>query len=343
MTARPAARSVATGVADERAAVPADVLMDLHLRMVRIRVFEEVAGQLMESGRLPGALHLYVGQEAVAAGVCAALRRDDQITSTHRGHGHFIAKGGSFDGMFAELFGRTTGACRGKGGSMHISDLTIGILGANGIVGAGVPIAVGAAFANRYLDSDRVAVSFFGDGASDQGALFEAANMAALWRLPCILVCENNGYAEFTAQRAHQAIDDIAQRAVAWGMAGVVVDGMDVRSVWTAAVDAAARARGGEGPTLIEAKTYRFYDHVGVKGMRIPYRTTEEVASWIARDPIATLEAELADIGLLTDEAARAIRAEIESEAERAVAAAEVAPVPEASDLLADVFTEDAR
>jgi pyruvate dehydrogenase E1 component alpha subunit len=226
---------------------------------------------------------------------------------------------------------------------MHISDLTIGILGANGIVGAGVPIAVGAAFANRYLDSDRVAVSFFGDGASNQGALFEAANMAALWRLPCILVCENNGYAEFTAQRDHQAIDDIAQRAVAWGMPGVVVDGMDVRSVWTAAVDAAARARRGEGPTLIEAKTYRFYDHVGVKGMRIPYRTTDEVAAWVARDPIATLEAELADLGLLTDEAARAVRTEIETEAARAVAAAEAAPVPAASDLLADVYSEEPR
>lgn len=324
-------------------ATPVDVLIDLHTRMVRIRVFEEVAGQLMESGRVPGALHLYVGQEAVAAGVCAVLRADDQITSTHRGHGHFIAKGGDLTSMFAELFARSTGACRGKGGSMHISDLSIGILGANGIVGAGAPIAVGAAFANKYHGTDRVAVSFFGDGASNQGALFEAANMAALWRLPCIFVCENNLYAEFTAQPAHQAITDIADRARAWGMPGVVVDGMDVCEVRAAASAAVERARAGEGPTFIEAKTYRFYDHVGKTGMRITYRSEDEVEEWRRRDPIAVFEAELAALGLLSPDAAAAVHAAAQAEADAAVAAAEDAPRPVPEDLLADVYTEAAR
>ena len=261
-------------------AATSQVVLELHRRMVRIRVFEEEAGKLMESGRIPGSLHLYVGQEAVAAGVCAALRDDDQITSTHRGHGHMVAKGGDFRRMFAELFAKATGANKGKGGSMHISDMEIGMLGANGIVGGGAPIAMGAAFANRYLGSSRVAVSFFGDGASNEGSLHEAANMAALWRLPCIFVCENNGYGEFTPQAGHQVIEDIADRAAGWGMPGVIVDGMDVVAVWVVAVEAVARARAGDGPTFIEAKTYRYYDHVGVKGMRIPYRTDAEVEVW---------------------------------------------------------------
>jgi TPP-dependent pyruvate/acetoin dehydrogenase alpha subunit len=318
---------------------PTDVLVDLHRRMARIRAFEEAAGQLMESGRVPGALHLCVGQEAVAAGVCAALDGDDQITSTHRGHGHFIAKGGDFDSMFAELFARSSGACRGKGGSMHISDLSIGILGANGIVGAGAPIAMGAAFANQYLKSTRVAVSFFGDGASNQGSVFEAANMAALWKLPCIFVCENNGYAEFTAQSAHQAVSNIADRAVGWGMPGEVVDGMDVCAVWAAATAAVARARKGEGPTLIEAKTYRFYDHVGIKGMRIPYRSQEEVDEWRTRDPLVSLEALLAETNVISADSFADIHAEIRRDVDAAIAAAEAAPEPTPADLMADVFT----
>jgi pyruvate dehydrogenase E1 component alpha subunit len=242
--------------------------------------------------------------------------------------------------MFAELFARTSGACRGKGGSMHISDLSLGILGANGIVGAGAPIAVGAAFANRYQRADRVSVSFFGDGASNQGALFEAANMAALWRLPCVLVCENNGYAEFTAQRFHQAVGDIADRASGWGMPGVVVDGMVAAEVWSAATVAVDRARAGDGPTLLEAKTYRFYDHVGIKGMRIAYRTQREVDAWVARDPIEAIEATLVSEGILTSQEARSVHETAQAEAEAAVAAAEAGPLPEADDLLRDVYTE---
>ena len=316
-----------------------DVLLDLHRRMVRIRVFEEEAGKLMESGRVPGALHLYVGQEAVAAGVCQHLRDTDWITSTHRGHGHLVAKGGDFRAMYAELFGRSTGACKGKGGSMHISDLSVGMLGANGIVGGGPPIAVGAAFSNRYRGTDDVAVSFFGDGASNEGSFHEAANMAALYSLPCVFVCENNGYGEFTPQAKHQAIVDVADRAAGYGMPGVVVDGMDVLAVWETAGEAVARARAGGGPTLLEAKTYRFYDHVGVKGMRIPYRSEAEVDEWKGRDPIASLEARLAELGVLSLEDAQALQEEVLAEVAEAIRFAEESPVPTPDELLVDVYT----
>ena len=223
--------------------VSAQVIRDLHERMVRIRLFETEAGKLMEAGKLPGFLHLYVGQEAVAAGVMAALRDDDQITSTHRGHGHAVAKGVGLREMYAELYGRVTGACLGRGGSMHINDLTRGMLGANGIVGAGVPIAVGAAFAARYKGEDSVAVTFFGDGATNIGAFHEGANMAAILGLPVVFVCENNGYAEFTPQSGHMLLTDVADRAAAYGMPSVIVDGMDAVAVHRAAADAVERAR----------------------------------------------------------------------------------------------------
>jgi TPP-dependent pyruvate/acetoin dehydrogenase alpha subunit len=307
--------------------------------MVRIRVFEEEAGKLQESARVPGALHLYVGQEAVAAGICAALTDDDQITSTHRGHGHLVAKGGDYRAMYAELFGRVTGYCKGKGGSMHISDLSVGMLGANGIVGGGPPIAVGAAFSARYRGTRNVAVTFFGDGASNEGTIHESANMAALYRLPIVFVCENNGFGEFTAQRNHQAIVDVADRAAGWGMPGVVVDGMDAIAVYEVASQAIARARDGAGPTLIEAKTYRFYDHVGIKGMRIPYRSEEEVAMWRERDPINALEARLAETGILDAGAARAVHEQATAEAAAAIEYAEQSPLPDVATLLDDVYT----
>jgi pyruvate dehydrogenase E1 component alpha subunit len=318
-----------------------EVLRDLHRRMVRIRAFEVEAGNLMETGRVPGALHLYVGEEAVAAGVMCALRADDQITSTHRGHGHLVAKGGSLDKMFAELFGRSTGYCKGKGGSMHISDMALGMLGANGIVGGGPPIAVGAAFANRYRGTDQVAVAFFGDGASNEGSFHEAANMAALWQLPVVFVCENNGYGEFTAQRDHQRIVDVADRASGYGMPGVIVDGMDAVAVYEAATAAVARARAGDGPTLIECKTYRFYDHVGVHGMRIPYREEEEVEEWKGRDAISALESRLASLGVLSAAEAAAVHTETGAEVAAAIAFAEASPFPELGDLLDDVYSTD--
>ena len=315
-----------------------DVLRDMHRRMVRIRVFETEAGRLAEAGKIPGALHLYVGEEAVAAGVMVHLSDDDWITSTHRGHGHLIAKGGAYDRMFAEIFGRATGYCRGKGGSMHISNMELGMLGANGIVGAGPPIAVGAAFSTKFRGTDRVAISFFGDGASNEGAFHEAANMAALYKLPVIFLCENNGYGEYTAQKDHQAIVDVADRAAGYGMPGVVVDGMDAVAVYEAAGAAIERARAGDGPTLLEAKTYRFFDHVGVRGMGLSYRTDEELEEWQKRDPIRMFEARLAELGVLSQEQAGAIHEEVVADVKAGIEFAESSPLPDPQTLLDDVY-----
>ena len=315
-----------------------DVLRDMHRRMVRIRVFETEAGRLAEAGKIPGALHLYVGEEAVAAGVMVHLSDDDWITSTHRGHGHLIAKGGAYDRMFAELFGRATGYCRGKGGSMHISNMELGMLGANGIVGAGPPIAVGAAFSTKFRGTDRVAISFFGDGASNEGAFHEAANMAALYKLPVIFLCENNGYGEYTAQKDHQAIVDVADRAAGYGMPGVVVDGMDAVAVYEAAGAAIERARAGDGPTLLEAKTYRFFDHVGVRGMGLSYRTDEELEEWQKRDPIRMFETRLAELGVLSKEQAAAIHDEVVADVKAGIEFAESSPLPDPQTLLDDVY-----
>ena len=315
-----------------------DTLRDMHRRMVRIRVFETEAGRMAEAGKIPGALHLYVGEEAVAAGVMVHLADDDWITSTHRGHGHLIAKGGAFDKMFAELFGRATGYCRGKGGSMHISNMELGMLGANGIVGAGPPIAVGAAFSAKYRSTDRVAVSFFGDGASNEGAFHEAANMAALYKLPVVFVCENNGYGEYTPQAGHQAIVDVADRAAGYGMPGVVADGMDAVAVFEAAAAAVGRARTGEGPTLLECKTYRFFDHVGVRGMGLSYRADEELQEWRKRDPILLFEAQLAELGVLTQAQAAAVHDGVLADVRAGIAFAEQSPPPDPAELLDDVY-----
>ena len=315
-----------------------ETLLDLHRRMVRIRHFEETAGKMMEDGKIPGALHLYVGEEAVASGVMIHLSNEDQITSTHRGHGHLIAKGGEFDRMFAELFGRATGYCKGKGGSMHISNMDLGMLGANGIVGGGPPIAVGAAFSNKYRKTNNVACCFFGDGASNEGSFHEAANMASLYKLPVVFVCENNGYGEYTAQANHQAIVDVADRAPGYGMPGVVVDGMDTVAVYEAAGEAIARARAGDGPTLLECKTYRYFDHVGVRGMGLTYRTDEEVEEWKKKDPIDQFEARLAEQGVLSAEEAQAVHDEVMSEIDAAIQFAEESPYPEADSILEDVY-----
>lgn len=319
-----------------------EVLLDLHRRMVRIRHFEEEAGKLQEAGKIPGALHLYVGEEAVASGVMVHLTAQDQITSTHRGHGHLVAKGGDFKKMYAELYGRATGYCHGKGGSMHISDMELGMLGANGIVGAGPPIAIGAAWSNKYRKTRNVAVCFFGDGASNEGTFHEAANMAALYKLPVVFVCENNGFGEFTRQERHQAIRDVADRAQGYGMPGIVVDGMDVLAVYEAAGEAIARAREGGGPTLLEAKTYRFFDHVGVRGMGVVYRSDDEVIAARQRDPIPLFEARLAEMGVLSPAEAQAVHEAVLDEIREAIAFAEASPFPDPSELLTDVYTETA-
>ncbi len=316
-----------------------DLVLDLHRRMVRIRRFEESSGKLVETGEMPGFLHLYVGQEAVAAGVMSVLTDDDQITSTHRGHGHAIAKGAEFRPMFAELYAKTTGYCKGRGGSMHIVDMNRGMLGANAIVGGGIPIAIGAAFASQYRGDGTVAVSFFGDGATNIGAFHESVNMAAVWDLPCIFVVENNGYAEFTSQERHMRLTDIAERAASYGIPGVIVDGMDALAVREVALEAVARAKRGEGPTLIEAKTYRFFDHQGIKGMRIPYRDPAEVEAWKSRDAIRLIETIGVERGLATAEEFERIWAEVEAEIQDGIEFARNSPDPDPADILDDVYT----
>jgi TPP-dependent pyruvate/acetoin dehydrogenase alpha subunit len=316
-----------------------EVLMDLHRRMVRIRLFEEAAGRLAEAAKLPGFLHLYVGEEAVASGVCGALTDQDQITSTHRGHGHLVAKGGDFNRMMAELMGKSTGYCKGKGGSMHISDLNLGMLGANGIVGAGSPIAVGAAFANKYRGDGNVAVAFFGDGATNIGAFHEAANMACALHLPIVFACENNEYGEFTPRHMTMAITDIVDRAAGYGMPGVIVDGMDVVAVHEAALEAVARARRGEGPSLIEAKTYRFYNHHGVQNLGLKYRSDDEVSEWKERDPIFSFEARMIEAGQATAADFEDVWAQLRADIDTAIQFAEESPLPTPDMVLADVYT----
>ncbi|MGB5756468.1 MAG: thiamine pyrophosphate-dependent dehydrogenase E1 component subunit alpha [Acidimicrobiales bacterium] len=316
-----------------------DVLKDLHHRMVRIRHFEEAAGRLAEANRLPGFLHLYVGEEAVAAGVCVALRDEDQISSTHRGHGHLVAKGGDFKRMMAELMGKATGYCNGKGGSMHICDLDLNMLGANGIVGGGVPIAVGAGLANKYKGTDNVSVVFFGDGSTNIGAFHEAANMAAALELPVVFVCENNEYGEYTPREQTMAITDVVDRAAGYGMPGVIADGMDAVAMYEAATEAVARARAGEGPSFIEAKTYRFFNHHGVQVMGMKYRTDEELERWKQRDPIDLLEARLPELGVLSAAEIEAVHAEVEAQIEEAIRFAEDSALPDPSTLLDDVYT----
>ena len=312
---------------------------DLHRRMVRIRLFEEAAGRLAEANKLPGFLHLYVGEEAVASGVCGALNDDDHITSTHRGHGHLVAKGGDFNRMMAELMGKSTGYCKGKGGSMHISDTSLGMLGANGIVGAGSPIAVGAAFANKYRGKGQVAVAFFGDGSTNIGAFHEAANMACALHMPIVFACENNEYGEFTPRDKTMAITDVVDRAAGYGMPGVIVDGMDVIAVHEAAVEAVERARQGGGPSMIEAKTYRFYNHHGVQNLGLKYRSDEEVAVWKLRDPIFTFEDRMIENGVATRANFDDIWAELRADIDTAIQFAEDSPYPTPDQITVNVYT----
>ncbi len=309
--------------------LPRDLLLGLHRKMWEIRAFEEKAIELFTAGELPGFLHSQIGQEATCVGTCACLRADDYITSTHRGHGDLIAKGARPDRMMAELFGKETGYCRGKGGSMHIIDFSLGVLGANGIVGAGLPIGVGAALSATMRKTDQVCVCFFGDGASNIGAFHEALNLASVWALPVVFVCQNNDYAESTPRRVQQTVADIAVRAASYGMPGTTVDGMSVLDVRTTVGEAVERARRGEGPTLVEAKTYRFMGHyIGDPGV---YRTRDELDGWKARDPIGAFEARLGDAGVLTGDEARRAEAELREEIERAVefARASADPPPE--------------
>lgn len=313
-------------------------LLEMYRQMVLIRVAEEALLRLFEGAEMPGFIHSYIGEEATGVGVCHALERDDVITSTHRGHGHVIAKGCDLNAFFAELYGRADGYCKGKGGSMHVADLDLGIYGANGIVGGGVPIAAGAALAASIRKQERVSVAFMGDGATDIGPFHETLNLAAIWDLPVVFVVENNGFADFIRQSDHQKIDRISDRAAGYGIPGVTVDGNDVEAVNEAAREAVARARRGEGPTLIECVTYRWRGHF--EGDPQPYRTQEEVEDWKKKDPLKAAEARLAERDLADDARIRAIFDEMTEKVEAAIDYARAAPKVKPEDALEDVYTD---
>lgn len=313
-------------------------IIDMYKNMIRIRKFETQAMNLFAQGSIPGFVHLYLGEEAVATGACANLNDDDYITSTHRGHGHIVAKGGDLKYMMAELYGKETGYCKGKGGSMHIADATKGILGANGIVGAGHNIAVGAGLSIKYRETDQVCVCFFGDASTNQGTFHEALNLASVWKLPVVFVCENNLYGISTNQSRHQAIKDISDRAVAYNMPGVTVDGNDVFAVYEAAEEAIKRARNKQGPTLIECKTYRHRGHF--EGDPGAYKPKEEVKEWMAKDPIPRIEKFMLKNEIVNKSELEEINNEINNEINEAIEFANNSPYPKAESAVEDVYTD---
>lgn len=304
--------------------------LNLYRQMLLIRRFEERCNALYLEGRIPSTLHLYIGQEAVAVGFCSLLRRDDYITSTHRPHGHALAKGVTPRSIMAELFAKATGCCKGKGGSMHVGDISVGMPPAIAIVGAGAPVAVGIGLSAKMRRTDQVAVCFFGDGGANEGAVHEAMNMAAIWNLPVIFVVENNLYAASTPVEKSFAVKNIADRACAYGMPGVIADGMDVLAVREIAEQAIERARRGDGPTLVECKTYRLVGHSRSDPRN--YRTKQEEAEWQAKDPLARLGQ------MFTTEQLEQIEKEVAAEIDDAVAFAEASPYPKAEETLQDVF-----
>lgn len=316
--------------------IPKNKLLLMYERMLKIRYFEDRVKDLFANGELPGFVHLYLGEEAVAVGVCANLNDDDYITSTHRGHGHIIAKGGEMRLMMAELYAKSTGYNKGKGGSMHIAWPKLGILGANGIVSAGIPIATGAAMSAKLRKSGQVTACFFGDGASNEGTFHESLNIAGAFSLPVVYVCENNLYAVGTRQADVRRIEDIADRAISYGMPGVVVDGNDVIAVYEATYEAVVRARAGEGPTLIECKTYRWRTHF--EGEPDTYRPPEEVAAWLKREPIAPYRKLLVERGVASEKEVDEIENSVKVELDEAVEFARNSPLPEPETALADLW-----
>ena len=316
-----------------------DRLLWLYETMATIRSFEMRGFHEVTSRAISAAIHRSVGQEAVPTGICAHLRDDDYLASTHRGHGHCIAKGVDVKLMMAELFGRSTGNNRGKGGSMHIADMSKGMLGTNGVVGASVPLAVGAALTAQRKGTDRVAVAFFGDGGANQGIVHESMNLAAVWKLPVIFVCENNHYAESTPVEYAVGIPDIADRAAGYGFPGVVVDGMDVFAVYNEAGTAIERARSGEGPTLLECKTYRYYGHSGMDNPRT-YRTEAEEVEWKARDPLDQFRHRVFQDETLSPSELDAIDQRVDELMRESAAFADSSPEPELSELYTDVYDD---
>jgi acetoin:2,6-dichlorophenolindophenol oxidoreductase subunit alpha len=313
-----------------------DKLVEMYRRMVRIRVFEERVFKEVSAGVIPGAAHLYAGQEAVAVGACANLRSDDYITSTHRGHGHLIAKGAKTQLMMAELYGKKTGYNKGKGGSMHITALELGIIGASGIVAGMIGIAAGAALSAQMRETDQVTVCFMGDGATNSGRFHEAVNLASIWNLPVVFVVENNLYGETTSISEVCRINNLSERAASYGIPGKTIDGNDVFAVYEEVETAVARARKGEGPTLIECKTYRHYGHFC--GDPQTYKSKTEVETWMARDPIARFRNRLIEMGVFIEEDADAIDQAMKEELERAVKFALESPYPAPEEALEDVY-----
>ena len=316
------------------------LLMEMLRRMVRIRFFEERVIQMVERGEIVGAAHSYIGEEAVAVGACLALRDDDWMTGNHRSHGHPIAKGGDVKRAMAELLGKATGFCKGKGGSMHLADFSIGILGESGILGSAIPTAVGAALGSKLQGNDRVAVPFFGDGASNEGAFHESINLAAIWKLPVIFLCENNQYAVSSSFKKMVASENISDRAASYNIPGVLVDGQDVIAMYEAVTVAVARARAGDGPSLIEGLTYRYHDHsLGLNRIvRAPYRDEEEVEQWKARDPIKIHKELLLSQDIATQAEIDQLEQEVMQQIDEAVEFARESPYPEPSALFEDMY-----
>lgn len=318
-----------------------DNLKSLLEKMLVIREFETTVQKHFAEGEIPGFVHLYLGEEAVAVGACSALKKEDYITSTHRGHGHLLARGGDIKKMMAEIFGKKTGYNKGKGGSMHIADVSLGILGANGIVGAGLPIAAGSGISAQILDKESVTVCFFGDGASNRGTFHEALNMASVWNLPVVFVCENNMYGISMPQfktdgRRGQNIKDVSDRAVAYGISGVTVDGNDVMAVNEAVNEAVKKARQGGGPSLVECKTYRWRGHF--EGDPTVYRSDEELEQWKKKDPIPRFVKILKDQEVIDDQEYESLRSEVKEKIKEALQFAQDSPEPDLSEVTTDVY-----
>lgn len=331
---KPVDRPLHNDIADSVAAS----YRQLYIEMYRIRQCEDQLNKAFAKNLFPGYIHSYMGQEACAAGVCSALRKDDYIVSTHRGRGHYLAKGMSLKPMMAEMFGRATGICGGRGGEMHAADPSLGILGGNGIVGGGIPYAAGAAYSAVLDGSDRVSVVFFGEGASNQGSFHEAMNLAAAWSLPMLFVCENNLYAEMTPFNRTVKEVDIAKRAIGYGIPGEAIDGNDVMAVREAALNAVARARAGQGPTLLELKTYRHGGHF--QGDPCKYRTRDEEAEWKARDPVHLFRQTVLKAGILNEQEIEALESTITAEIADAIEYALASPDPVPSDALDHVYAD---
>ena len=315
---------------------PKEITLYAYTTMKKIRLFEEKVLELFTEGQMSGFAHLYAGEEAMATGVCAHLTKKDYVTSTHRGHGHCIAKGADVKLMMAELYGKSTGSCKGKGGSMHIADMDIGMLGANGIVGAGGPLACGSGLMAKTLGTDQVTACFFGDGAAEQGTMHEAMNLACCWKLPVVFVCENNGFAESTPCGYHCAAKNISDRGVAYDMPGITVDGSDFFAVYEAAEQAIDRARRGEGPSLLECRGFRYYGHF--IGDPMIYVTDEDQKRNRARDPIDNFKRRAVEQKLLSEEEVAEIDAKVAASIEEAVKYGQESPLPDIKEVLTDVY-----